>query len=121
MEGVTLDELNKLLEDSIEIEKPSKKDTLHSSISKFIKDTGITSGEQRVPNYFIYMKYREVTNHKQPRKPIGFFREFSKLFEQTRTGAQRYYLINESFDTSKEALKRAQAAYNKHHVQRKVK
>jgi hypothetical protein len=42
-------------------------------------------------------------------KKITFFRAFNKLFTQARTGKQRYYLLNgESFDLSREAVKRAE-------------
>lgn len=66
-------------------------------------------GTTLVPNYVVYYHYCKKWKPTGKKiSKIGFFRKFSQVYESTRTGSTRYYLLAEGvFDTSKEAIDEA--------------
>lgn len=68
-------------------------------VARFIQDTNITDGDNKVPNFVLYFKYcREWQTKGGKLSKIGFLRTFSRFFEKGRTGKQRYYLLNLELD-----------------------
>jgi predicted nucleotide-binding protein (sugar kinase/HSP70/actin superfamily) len=114
--GKSIEELLKLIE-----EKPvSKRKTREENrdVLDFIKDLGIESGTQAIPNYLIFYIYRSVwrvDQQKRKAKKITFFQTFSKHFPDYRKNSQRFYMIKEGlFDVNEELLKAAKL-YDKQH------
>lgn len=91
--------------------KKSKKTKTHLGshpVFRFIKSLKIQPGNNRVANYKIYYeftKWRGTGRDSVSKRE--FFLYFSTEFESKRSGAQRYYLLNDCFDLSKEAMKKA--------------
>jgi hypothetical protein len=107
-----LDFLEKIEEDykNKKIRKIKSKDS--SSVKRFVKDKNINIGLDKIPTYVIFYTYStqwtDSTYRQKKVNKIVFFRAFNKCFIQTRTGKQRYYLLNkESFDLSREGLLKA--------------
>jgi predicted nucleotide-binding protein (sugar kinase/HSP70/actin superfamily) len=118
--GKSIEELLKLIE-----EKPvSKRKTREENrdVLDFIKDLGIESGTQAIPNYLIFYIYRSVwrvDQQKRKAKKITFFQTFSKHFPDYRKNSQRFYMIKEGlFDVNEELLKAAKL-YDKQHWKNK--
>jgi predicted nucleotide-binding protein (sugar kinase/HSP70/actin superfamily) len=114
--GKSIEELLKLIE-----EKPvSKRKTREENrdVLDFIKDLGIESGTQAIPNYLIFYIYRSVwrvDQQKRKAKKITFFQTFSKHFPDYRKNSQRFYMLKEGlFDVNEELLKAAKV-YDKQH------
>jgi hypothetical protein len=114
--GKSIEELLKLIE-----EKPvSKRKTREENrdVLDFIKDLGIESGTQAIPNYLIFYIYRSVwrvDQQKRKAKKITFFQTFSKHFPDYRKNSQRFYMLKEGlFDVNEELLKAAKL-YDKQH------
>jgi hypothetical protein len=108
-----LEELLKIAEESQEdltsepIVLESKMD---SKILKFVQVHNIKHGNIRVPTYRIYYEYAKWIRGWSTLYKVGkneFFRHFNKMFLQTRTGRQRYYLLNDCLDMSPETMERA--------------
>lgn len=76
------------------------------SITRFIRHYCIIQGNIKLPTYFIYYQYKKFSRMKFESK-VEFFRHFSKHFAQLRDGKGRYYLLNDCFDTSPEAMEKA--------------
>lgn len=117
MSDLSLDELLKVLE---EAQKSSSSTSSKRGVGQtkeyatakyFIRDFGVESGLDRVPNYVIYYTYRIVWDKQKASNKtnkINFFRTFNKQFKQVRTGRQRYYLLNGAkFDLTREGLLKA--------------
>lgn len=117
----TKDYLKQFLDDtdvSEVIQETGQGDNLNYTVVKFCKTFGITSGKYRIPSYLIYMVYRKYfTNVDNSAKirPIGFFRDFNKLFKQVRSGKQRYYLINTDFDLEPKEWESFKESYSAHY------
>lgn len=83
-------------------------------VDRFVNDFNIRHGLEtdRVPTFVVYYTYRvkwkgEARSNKLNK--ITFFRLFNKMFEQVRTGKQRYYKLDRSsFDLSREGLLEAE-------------
>lgn len=91
--------------------KKEKKRKENETVLAFIRAKSITSGLVRVPTYKIFHEYQVMWTARNRNDKIGrtgFFRIFSRYFEQIRTGKQRYYLLNDCFDMSEESMKRAE-------------
>lgn len=117
VKSVTIEELEKLIKDEPVRKKRTPEDP--KTVINFIQDFQITRGDIKVPTYLIFFEYynnfsRHARNRKYKRN--AFFRLFSEHFEQVRTCNQRYYLLNDCFDLSKENLERA---YNHCKISRK--
>jgi len=87
------------------IQESGKGEFKDPTVIKFCQSYSLKSGEIRVPSWLIYMVYRSrftrVGNAFKV-KPVAFFRTFKKLFTQTRSGNQRYYLLNTDFNLEPE-------------------
>jgi hypothetical protein len=112
MEEKSLEELLQVIEQAEEKKERSVKNRHINSVDRFISDLGITSGLDKVPTHIIYYHYRRkwYDNNKDKKvTKIVFFRSFNKKFVQSRTGKQRYYLLNkEAFDLSREEVLKAE-------------
>jgi len=120
MSEYTLEELQQMLNESedIPLAQSDEKD-LPSSIIKFISENNIISSvENRVPSYHIYIQYKN--RFKQGLKPIAFFRTFKQLFDQHRTKHQRYYKIEADFDMTMEALRVSEVKYRRRYGRQKA-
>lgn len=112
--GPNLDELLKYLEEQVNSaeKKQGKRPPRElDSCDGFIKYKRIVQGPDRVPNYVIYYTYRTQYSPKAGEESLSkvhFFRLFNRVFNQVRTGKQRYYQLDgESFDLSREGLLKA--------------
>lgn len=79
------------------------------SVRRFVKDFQITYGEIKVPTYVIYYNYIKWVKNLNLTK-VGkteFFRQFKREFDQKRSKSCRYYMLNECFNLSEEAMDRA--------------
>lgn len=113
MDSMTNQEILDFLE---KVEKLEKKDIPKvrsvksknlASVKRFVKDNDIETGLDKIPTYVVfytYMKCWSDSIHKEKKvNKIVFFRAFNTMFTSTRTGKQRYYLLNkDSFDLSRE-------------------
>jgi hypothetical protein len=113
MSESSIDELFRLLEEE-QRNKEDPKESLkkgyeNKDVLRFIRKFKLAPGENKVPTYLIYHQYKiwQRTVWKAPWGKEEFFRTFKKYFEQRRTGNQRYYLLNEGLDLSKEAYEKA--------------
>lgn len=116
----SIEDLLKLIEEKPKTSKKQKED--NKDVLEFIKDLGIESGTQAVPNYLIFYIYRSiwrVDQVKKKAKKITFFQTFGKHFPDYRKNHQRYYMLKEGiFDVNEEVLKAAKQ-YDKQHWQSK--
>ena len=116
----SIEDLLKLIEEKPKTSKKQKED--NKDVLEFIKDLGIESGTQAVPNYLIFYIYRSiwrVDQVKKKAKKITFFQTFGKHFPDYRKNHQRYYMLKEGiFDVNEEVLKAAKQ-YDKQHWQNK--
>lgn len=121
-------DLDALLEALEKAEKEQKEDTSKFTskdkphVKRFIDELGIKTGVERVSTSVIYYTYRSKwkgLHEVNKLKKIEFFRQFKKYFTPTRTGKQRFYLLDpEAFDLSREGLLEAEH-YNKKYNKRK--
>jgi predicted nucleotide-binding protein (sugar kinase/HSP70/actin superfamily) len=118
--GKSIEELLKLVEQRPSSEKKQKED--HKDVLEFIKELGIESGTQAVPNYLIFYVYRSIWRADSPKKKakkITFFQTFGKHFPDYRKNSQRFYMLKEGlFNVNEEVLKVAKQ-YDKQHWQSK--
>jgi predicted nucleotide-binding protein (sugar kinase/HSP70/actin superfamily) len=118
--GKSIEELLKLVEQRPSSEKKQKED--HKDVLEFIKDLGIESGTQAVPNYLIFYIYRSIWRADSPKKKakkITFFQTFGRHFPDYRKNSQRFYMLKEGlFNVNEEVLKVAKQ-YDKQHWQSK--
>lgn len=116
----SIEDLLKLIEEKPKTSKKQKED--NKDVLEFIKDLGIESGTQAVPNYLIFYIYRSiwrVDQVKKKAKKITFFQTFGRHFPDYRKNHQRYYMLKEGiFDVNEEVLKAAKQ-YDKQHWQNK--
>jgi hypothetical protein len=120
--GKSIEELLKLVEQKPKSGRKPKQD--HRDVLEFIKDLGIESGTQAVPNYLIFYIYRVIWMADFPKrkaKKITFFQTFGKHFPDYRKNHQRFYMLKEGlFDVNEEVLKVAKQ-YDKQHWQKAQK
>lgn len=118
--GKTIEELLKLIEEKPKNVRKPKED--NRDVLDFIKDLGIESGTQAVPNYLIFYVYRSIWRADQPKKKakkITFFQTFGRHFPDYRKNHQRYYMLKAGiFEVTDEVLKIARQ-YDKQHWQSK--
>ena len=116
----SIEDLLKLIEQKPKGLKKEKED--NRSVVEFMKDLGIESGVQAVPNYLIFYIYRAIWRAEEPKKKakkITFFQTFGKHFPDYRKNHQRFYMLKEGlFDVNEELLKTARQ-YDKQHWQTK--
>lgn len=97
----------------------------NKKVERFIEEMELESGDRRLPNYIIYYNFLVWwdENRLGGKKPgnIEFFRTFNKHFDQTRTGKQRYYMLNARLDESKEAYEKGKKEYQKRFKKRNKK
>ena len=118
--GKSIEELLKLIEERQDSPKKPKED--HKDVVDFIKDLGIESGTQAVPNYLIFYVYRCLWRVDQPKKKakkITFFQTFGRHFPDYRKNHQRYYMLKEGLFNVIEELLKAAKHYDKQHWQAK--
>jgi predicted nucleotide-binding protein (sugar kinase/HSP70/actin superfamily) len=120
--GKSIEELLKLIEEKPKSTKKARED--HKDVLEFIKDLGIESGTQAVPNYLIFYIYRSVWQADFPKrkaKKVTFFQTFARHFPDYRKNKQRFYMLKEGlFDVNEEVLKVAKQ-YDKQHWQKTQK
>jgi hypothetical protein len=113
---VSYDELLRLLNEENEpkVKEPYKWKP-NSDVVRFITKNGIEPGEEKVPNYLIYYTFIKWAQQNWARTwgNTEFFRTFNKYFETKRDGKQRYYMINNTIDRSKEYEEKAKSYYQK--------
>jgi predicted nucleotide-binding protein (sugar kinase/HSP70/actin superfamily) len=118
--GKSIEELLKLIEEKPKSSKKPKED--HKDVVDFIRDLGIESGVQAVPNYLIFYVYRCIWRADQPKKKakkITFFQTFGRHFPDYRKNHQRFYMLKEGLFTVDEELLKAAKHYDKQHWQAK--
>ena len=118
--GKSIEELLKLIEEKPKSVKKAKEDSV--DVLEFIKDLGIESGVQAVPNYLIFYIYRIIWRVDQPKKrvkKITFFQTFGKHFPDYRKNCQRYYMLKEGIIQINEEILKAAKQYDKQHWQSK--
>lgn len=110
MKEKSVDELLKLVEEAEKKQEDSSKFTSKDKphVKRFIEDLDIKTGVERVSTSVIFhayiMKWKGQSREKKLKK-IEFFRQFKRYFNQTRTGKQRYYLLDpQSFDLTREGI-----------------
>jgi len=115
MNDVTLKELLEYVDATDDLKVDTKENYIPSHITRFCRKLQLRHGENKVPSYVIFMTYMRWKGYpsKKKYKPIGFFRYFCKLFKLKRHGNQRYYLLNDSFDLSKENLQHCKKYYDR--------
>ena len=100
MSKETLEELLKLLDGEQEAPKAKnqgfQKGDINFRINWFIKDSLLTEGEYKTPNYLLYYAFSRFTaKHKiKTMGKEGFFRGINKRFKSKRDGRTRYYMTN---------------------------
>lgn len=118
--GKSIEELLKLIEEKPKSARKQRED--HKDVVEFIRELGIESGTQAVPNYLIFYVYRSLWRADQPKKKakkITFFQTFGRHFPDYRKNHQRFYMLKEGlFDVNEELLKAAKN-YDKQHWQAK--
>jgi predicted nucleotide-binding protein (sugar kinase/HSP70/actin superfamily) len=118
--GKSIEELLKLIEENPKSSKKPKED--HKDVVDFIRDLGIESGVQAVPNYLIFYVYRCIWRADQPKKKakkITFFQTFGRHFPDYRKNHQRFYMLKEGLFNVDEELLKAAKHYDKQHWQAK--
>ena len=118
--GKSIEELLKLIEEKPKSSRKVRED--NRDVLDFIKDLGIESGVQAVPNYLIFYVYRaiwRVDQQKKKAKKITFFQTFGKHFPDYRKNHQRYYMVKEGIFNATEELLKAAKQYDKQHWQNK--
>jgi predicted nucleotide-binding protein (sugar kinase/HSP70/actin superfamily) len=118
--GKSIEELLKLIEEKPKSSKKPKED--HKDVVDFIRDLGIESGVQAVPNYLIFYVYRCIWRADQPKKKakkITFFQTFGRHFPDYRKNHQRFYMLKEGLFNVDEELLKAAKHYDKQHWQAK--
>jgi hypothetical protein len=118
--GKSIEELLKLIEEKPKSSRKVRED--NRDVLDFIKDLGIESGVQAVPNYLIFYVYRviwRVDQQKKKAKKITFFQTFGKHFPDYRKNHQRYYMVKEGIFNATEELLKAAKQYDKQHWQSK--
>lgn len=123
------DDILKLLEEAENKNSASKptKAKRHYSIKKFIRDFKIVPGNNRTPITLIYFHYSKFcTKYNYPkRSKIEFGRQISELFQQVRTGRERFYMIDSTLEDNpplrEKARKHAKAWQNKTKAEKKPK
>lgn len=112
MQDRTLEELLQVIDRVEEDKKRSVKSKHVNSVDRFISELNIRSGLDKIPTHIIFYHYRQkwYDNYKEKKvNKIVFFRAFNKKFVQSRTGKQRYYLLDsESFDLDRETILKAE-------------
>lgn len=118
--GKSIEELLKLIEEKPKSEKRSRED--NKNVLEFMKELGIESGTEAIPNYLIFYVYRclwKPDEQKRKAKKITFFQTFGKHFPDYRKNKQRFYMLKEGlFNVTEEVLKAARQ-YDKQHWQSK--
>lgn len=109
---VDLKELEKLLEEEEskqEVENLPPKERVNKDVLRFIRNTGVAPGDNKVPTYVIYYHFIKWCKPKWVRLwgKEEFFRTFKKHFEAKRHGNQRFYMINDALDLSSEFYEKA--------------
>jgi hypothetical protein len=95
-----------------------KKDPISDfdDIRQFIADNNIRShGTARIPAHLIYTRYVNWCrlNNVEPRKSVGFFKRFKKLFNtKTQNNLSYYLLYPEGWDMTFESLSLSREQYN---------
>ncbi len=92
-------------------------------VLSFIRKTGLSPGDNKVPNYVLYYHFMKWSNARRWNRLWGkeeFFRTFKQHFEQKRSGNQRFYLINDALDLSDEIYEKAKK-YDQKYQKRKQK
>jgi hypothetical protein len=124
MNDIDLDELKNLIEREEESKKPSAqpKERENKDVLKFIRDTQLAPGNNKIPTFVIYYVFtRWNLKHWRRRwRKEEFFRTFKKHFEQKRSGNQRYYMINDAIEVTKELYEKAEK-YDKTYKRKKDK
>ena len=116
MSEISLEDLLKSLEEAEE--KKETKTPVHKDLShmdRYIQDSDIRIGTDKIPNYIVYYHYicvwQGVQSRDKKANKIKFFRALNKRFEKARgrNGKYRYYLFNkEAFELSRERLLKAE-------------
>lgn len=122
---LSIEELLKIVnsgdESILEDEAPRKPTGYHRVALRFIKAKKIAPGPIRVPIYKIMYEFYKwdgaAYGEKCSATELG--RHFTKYFDRERSGKYRYYMLNNCFDMSKEAMKKAKRYYRKWHLARK--
>lgn len=118
--GKSIEELLKLIEEKPKSARKQKED--HKDVMEFIRELGIESGTQAVPNYLIFYVYRSLWRADQPKKKakkITFFQTFGRHFPDYRKNHQRFYMLKEGLFEVNEELLKAAKNYDKQHWQAK--
>lgn len=121
-----IEELQKLLEEEENKKEksiPQAKEYENKDVLKFIRNTGLSPGDNKVPTYMIYYHFIKWCN---PRWGTlwgkeEFFRTFKKHFQLKRSGHQRYYMINDALDLSNEIYEKAKKYDQKWQKRKKQK
>lgn len=118
--GKSIEELLKLIEEKPKSARKQKEN--HKDVMEFIRELGIESGTQAVPNYLIFYVYRSLWRADQPKKKakkITFFQTFGRHFPDYRKNHQRFYMLKEGLFEVNEELLKAAKNYDKQHWQAK--
>lgn len=118
--GKSIEELLKLIEEKPKSARKQRED--HKDVMEFIRELGIESGTQAVPNYLIFYVYRSLWRADQPKKKakkITFFQTFGRHFPDYRKNHQRFYMLKEGLFEVNEELLKAAKNYDKQHWQAK--
>lgn len=116
-------ELQKKEASSIPNKTPKRQSRYQNQIERFIQEKAIKAGDRRVPVHRIfyeyYMNWDGVKNsvHKSSAEELG--RIFSKHFPKHRSGAYRYYMLNEFCDLTRPKMKESKKWYDKFYNKRK--
>lgn len=103
--------------------KKTKKQSKHyKQLCRFIKECNITSGTIRVPIYRMVHEYHKWAE-KHDTKPTPY--ELSKVmrehFKFVRSGAGRYFLVNDFCDMSIKARKSSKTFYKRYVLNKREK
>jgi hypothetical protein len=112
--AIEIDELTKLLTEETSLKKeraklPKKESHNTKQVEKYIKESFISIGDNKVPAYIIYHHYYQYCKHfrVQPCGKEDFFRIFKKHFKQSRSRKERRYLINDAIIVNEETIEKA--------------
>ena len=106
-------------------EKPKARDRRSrytTSVKRFLRERNITSGNIKVPVYKLvheYNKWEKGSSNKASPKELG--RIISHYFKKHRSGAYRYYLLNEFCDMSREEMLKSKEYYRMYFLRRKTR
>lgn len=107
-----LEDLLKLINETEEKQKRLVKSRDINSVDRFITDLQIKTGLVKIPTHVIFYHYRKKWYDKNKEKKVNkivFFRTFNNQFRQSRTGKQRFYLLDpDSFDLDYETILKAE-------------